>query len=157
MNGTVVLSGALNPSLLNAFLPAKGTSFTLINNDGSDSVTGSFTGLPQGAEFNVGPRFFTISYVGGTGNDVVISAAALAVINTSDSGAGSLRQAILNTNAGPGGDAIEFGIPGSGVQTISTLSSLPAITLSVTIDGTSQPGYTNAPLIDLDGTSAAPE
>jgi Ca2+-binding RTX toxin-like protein len=155
VNGTVVLSGALNPSLLNAFLPAKGSSFTLINNDGSDSVTGSFTGLPQGAEFNVGPRFFTISYVGGTGNDVVISAIGLAVTNTSDSGAGSLRQAILNADAGSGGDEIDFGIPGSGVQTISPLSALPIITESVTVDGPSQPGFAGSPLIQIDGTAAS--
>ena len=34
------------------------------------------------------------------------------------------------------------------------MSALPNITVPVEIDGTTQPGYTNAPLIDLDGTSA---
>src|SRR6202035_1535804 len=76
VNGTVSLGGALNPSLIGGFLPSLGNSFQMITNDGIDPVVGTFAGLPQGARFNVGPRFFTISYVGGTGNDVVISASA---------------------------------------------------------------------------------
>src|SRR5262249_60481994 len=49
---------------------------------------------------------------------------------------------------------IDFNISGSGVQTISLLSALPSLTVPTTIDGTSQPGYAGAPLIDLDGTGA---
>ena len=62
------------------------------------------------------------------------------VTNTNDSGAGSLRQAILDANATPGADAIEFDIPGSGAHTISPASPLPEITEAVSIDGYSQPG-----------------
>ncbi len=66
----------------------------------------------------------------------------------------SLRQAIIDSdNAGPGPNTIDFGI-GTGAQTISILSPLPSITVPVTIDGTSQPGYSGTPLIDIDGTSA---
>ncbi len=75
------------------------------------------------------------------------------VSTAADSGAGSLRQAILSSNAAPGSNTIDFGI-GSGAQTISLLSALPNITVPVAIDGTTQPGYTTAPLIDLDGTGA---
>ncbi|HXI62728.1 MAG TPA: Calx-beta domain-containing protein, partial [Pyrinomonadaceae bacterium] len=67
-------------------------------------------------------------------------AATFTVTNTNDSGAGSLRQAILNANANAGADLITFNIPAAGVQTISVLSELPAITDPVTIDGYSQPG-----------------
>src|SRR5262249_39693623 len=42
----------------------------------------------------------------------------------------------------------------SGLQTISLTEALPAITQSVSIDGSTQPGVTRAPLIMLDGTSA---
>lgn len=62
------------------------------------------------------------------------------VVNINDSGAGSLRQAILDANASPGADLIVFNIPGSGVRTISPLTVLPTITDPVTIDGYSQPG-----------------
>ena len=62
------------------------------------------------------------------------------VINTNDSGAGSLRQAILDANATPGADVINFNIPGSGVQTIAPTTKLPQITEAVTINGYTQPG-----------------
>jgi Ca2+-binding RTX toxin-like protein len=61
------------------------------------------------------------------------------VTTTADSGAGSLRQAILDANANAGADTIDFNI-GGGVQTISPVSALPAITDAVTIDGYSEPG-----------------
>jgi hypothetical protein len=40
------------------------------------------------------------------------------VLDTNDSGPGSLRQAILDANASPGKDTIAFDILGSGVQVI---------------------------------------
>jgi hypothetical protein len=73
-----------------------------------------------------------------------VAAAALAqpytVINTNDSGAGSLRQAITDANAHGGADVINFAIPGGGLHTISPASALPVITDAVTIDGTTQSG-----------------
>ncbi|MGH4000499.1 MAG: CSLREA domain-containing protein, partial [Pseudonocardiaceae bacterium] len=76
----------------------------------------------------------------------------------------TLREAINAANAAAnsgGPDAIEFDIPGSGVQTISPASALPIITEPVTIDGYSQTGSAPATattdavlLIELDGTNA---
>jgi titin len=75
-----------------------------------------------------------------------------AVINTSDSGEGSLRQAILDANAHTSeANTIIFDIRGQGPQTIRPLTALPAITNPLTIDATFQPGYAGSPLIDLDG------
>ncbi len=77
------------------------------------------------------------------------------VSNTGDSGPGSLRQAILDSNAATGAtNTIDFDISGTGVQTIAPLSPLPAITNPVLIDGTSQPGYAGTPLIELSGSQA---
>src|SRR5436305_8845149 len=71
----------------------------------------------------------------------------LLVTSTADSGTGSLRQAILDSNAATAGaSVIVFAIPGLGMQTIAPLSALPPITRSVLIDGFSQPGYTSTPL-----------
>src|SRR5262249_47014075 len=53
--------------------PANGTQFILINNDGVDPVSGTFAGLPEGGTVFVGGAPFTISYVGGDGNDVVLT------------------------------------------------------------------------------------
>jgi len=62
------------------------------------------------------------------------------VINTDDTGTGSLRQAILSANANPGLDTIAFTIPGTGVHTITPLTQLPTISSPVTLDGYTQPG-----------------
>jgi hypothetical protein len=70
----------------------------------------------------------------------LMAAATYTVANTADSGAGSLRQAILDANANPGADTINFNIIGSGFHTIAPLAPLPTITEGVTIDGYSQPG-----------------
>lgn len=65
------------------------------------------------------------------------------VTNTNDSGAGSLRQAIIDTNAdGDPTKTITFNIAPGGVQTITPVTVLPDITVSnVTVDGQTQPGW----------------
>jgi hypothetical protein len=73
------------------------------------------------------------------------------VTSTADSGANTLRQAILNANAHPGADMITFNIAGSGVHVIQPASPLTPVTDSVLIDGTTQHGYAGTPLIQLDG------
>jgi hypothetical protein len=62
------------------------------------------------------------------------------VTNTSDSGTGSLREAIGDSNASPGDNTIHFAIPGTGPFTIQLNSALPAITNPVILDGYSQFG-----------------
>jgi CSLREA domain-containing protein len=76
------------------------------------------------------------------------------VTHTSDSGPGSLRAAVNDANATPGDDRIEFGISGSGPHTIALTSPLPAISETVTIDGTSEPDYSGSPVVEIDGTNA---
>jgi hypothetical protein len=79
----------------------------------------------------------------------------LTVTNTNDSGAGSLRQAILSANAGIGVlQTITFNIPGTGPFTIQPLTPLPAITAPTVLDATTEPGYAGSPMIELNGTSA---
>ena len=86
---------------------------------------------------------------------VVGGPSSFIVANTNDAGAGSLRQAILNANASAGPNAINFGIPSAGGQTITLASPLPTITDSVSISGASQPGYAGAPIIELNGNGLA--
>ena len=73
------------------------------------------------------------------------------VTTDADSGPGSLREAILESNGRTGSvSTIEFAIPGAGTHTIALQSPLPAATASVLIDGTTQPGYAGTPLIAID-------
>ena len=66
--------------------------------------------------------------------------AIFTVINTADSGAGSFRQAIIQSNVTAGKDTIQFNIPGAGPHIITLLAALQAVTDPVIIDGTTQPG-----------------
>lgn len=60
-------------------LPSVGDTFTIIDNDGTDAVTGSFSNPDgggawlEGVEANAGAVTYSISYVGGDGNDVVLT------------------------------------------------------------------------------------
>ncbi len=88
--GTVTLDGAL--TIDPASTPSVGTVFTIIDNDGTDAVSGTFAGLPQLGTLTVAGATYRISYTGGTGNDVT-----LAVLST---GAGAPRVSGLQVNAG---------------------------------------------------------
>ncbi len=88
----------------------------------------------------------------------------ITVPNTNDGGTGSFRQALLDSNASAGVlDTITFNISGTGVQTISPVSPLPAIMDPVVIDGYTQPGaaenidpdgFNGTLLIELNGANA---
>ncbi len=80
------------------------------------------------------------------------------VTNTDDTGAGSLRQALTDANAAAGPHTINFSIAGAGVHTITPATTLPTIGIAegLTIDGTTQPGYAGAPLIEIRGNSGLP-
>jgi len=98
------------------------------------------------------------------------SADTFTVTNTADSGAGSLRQAILDANAKQvtagsqcARHTIAFNIAGAGPHTIQPHSPLPKIQIPITFDGYSQPGSSentaftgsNAVIaIELDGSFA---
>ncbi|MBI4547122.1 MAG: hypothetical protein HY707_04025 [Ignavibacteriae bacterium] len=74
------------------------------------------------------------------------------VTTTDDAGPGSFRQAITDANANSGLDTIRFNI-GSGLQTITPRTQLPDITSPVVIDGTTQPGFSGTPIIELNGSN----
>ncbi|MDQ4121319.1 MAG: carboxypeptidase regulatory-like domain-containing protein [Acidobacteriota bacterium] len=76
-----------------------------------------------------------------------------AVTNTNNSGAGSLRQAILNANQNVGVQTISFNISGTAPFVIAPTTELPVITDPVIIDGTTQPGFNGTPIIQIDGVN----
>jgi hypothetical protein len=94
------------------------------------------------------------AFISLNGEVIQVEQQNFAVTNTNDSGVGSLRWAIENANSTAGSDTVTFNIPGAGVQTIRPLSPLPEITDAIIIDGTTQPGYSGSPLIELDGSQA---
>ena len=66
----------------------------------------------------------------------------------------SLREAIVLANQTSDADIIGFELDGGMYHTITLDSALPALTTSVTIDGTSQDGFEDEPLIGIDGIFA---
>lgn len=71
----------------------------------------------------------------------------------------SLREAIIAANTQAGLDTINFAITGAtgayGEYTITMASALPTITGAVYINAASQTGYTNRPIVVLDGNGGS--
>jgi hypothetical protein len=169
INGTTVdtgyqqlnVAGKLN--LTNCTLAFNGTTpiatqttFIIINNDGTDAITGTFNGLPEGAIINnfLGTgKTASISYVGGTGNDVtitspssapIITAAAplvrqqgaaainsvIATVSDPNQGAGSVTVTALNV---PTGISITNIVNANGTVTADVSASCLAATSNHTI------------------------
>ena len=76
--GVILDGGSLDLTYLEGGVIKKGDTFTIIDNKGTSPVTGTTTGtfndLPEGAEITAGGVTFKISYVGGDGNDIVLTA-----------------------------------------------------------------------------------
>ena len=72
--------------------------------------------------------------------------ATFLVTSLLDTGAGTLRQAILAANHAPGPDTIDFSVAGT-IQVGRT--SLPALTSPVLIDGRSAPGFAGTPVVTV--------
>ena len=149
VTGTVTLGGVLN--LVEDSVPIAKETFTIINNDGTDAIVGEFTGIANGDVVSVDSREFIIRYNGGDGNDVVLLslAAPIMVTNANDSGAGSLRQAIIDANVDTALDLIHFDIPGAGPHTIAVTTQLPAVDTPIEIDGATEPDYAGQPVIGI--------
>lgn len=71
VNGTVSLNNATLSVTTGNFITL-GATYTIIQNDGTDVVSGIFLNLPEGSSYTSGNTIFTVSYKGGTGNDVTL-------------------------------------------------------------------------------------
>jgi len=74
IQGTNTISGALlNLSTLSGATPLEGQPLVILDNDQAESITGTFSALPEGSLVTVGLLKFRISYVGGDGNDLTLT------------------------------------------------------------------------------------
>jgi uncharacterized repeat protein (TIGR01451 family) len=131
-------------------LPFTGTATQTINLTASGSGTAvlNASGSSTQSDPNGGNNTTASNVaIGGT--------SSLLVTTNADTGTGSLRQAILDANNASVCTApctIGFNLP-VGQRLITPPTSLPAITAGgVTIDATTQPGYSGTPLVTLDGS-----
>ena len=72
-SGTINLTGATLSGAV-GFTPTNGSNFTIINNTGGSAITGTFSGLAEGATVSLSGWSFKISYLGGSGHSVVLTA-----------------------------------------------------------------------------------
>ncbi len=89
VTGTVNLTDANLTLDLSNFTPG-GSSFTLIDNDGSDPINGTLTGLAQGATFSTAGFTFQLSYTGGDGNDLVLTMIQPLTVGMTGAGSGTV-------------------------------------------------------------------
>lgn len=128
VKGPVLLRGGL----LNVVVRNAGQtmpSFTIIDNRGFAPVTGSFSGLPEGAPVQVGSSIFTITYRGGDGNDVVLLSEAPPTIALSQTSTETVFGELFTIRASVSGsgNAVTFAdgllslgsfTPGRGIATV---------------------------------------
>jgi autotransporter-associated beta strand protein len=144
VTGSLTLGGTLNISAAPGFVPPVGSVFTLIDNDGSDDVTGTFAGLPEGAVLTLNSRPFQISYgsrfggIGGRDNDVTLEAIPALCIWDGEGGLNNSWSIPLNwsSNIPPvPGDSIQFASTGN--STVTSNNDFPdgRVVGSVIFDG----------------------
>lgn len=71
VSGSVSLNGA-TLNLQPDFAASVGTAFLILVNNGTGDIAGTFAGLPEGAVFQAGGQYFSISYQAGSGNKNVV-------------------------------------------------------------------------------------
>lgn len=67
------LSDQLRITRYSGYTPVANTTFTILANDASDAIVGTFYGWPNLATRTVGGLTFRLRYAGGTGNDLTFS------------------------------------------------------------------------------------
>jgi hypothetical protein len=115
VTGSVQLGGTLAVTLINGYAPTLGTSFTIIDNDGSDGVTGALSGLSEGDTLDIGNLHFAISYRGGTGNDVTLTTVANSV-HFIQTGGSSGASPSASSSASDGNDTLTAPFTGGTVS-----------------------------------------
>ena len=67
-------TSVLEVNTLGGFTTTAGQMFTLINNDGTDAISGTFSNAPTDGSIIISGSFsFYVNYDGGTGNDLVLT------------------------------------------------------------------------------------
>ncbi|HEV7402118.1 MAG TPA: autotransporter-associated beta strand repeat-containing protein [Chthoniobacteraceae bacterium] len=174
VTGAVSLDG-MTLALSTGFTAADGDKIVLIDNQGGNGITGTFAGLPEGTVINAGgSHFFQISYHGGNGHDVELTALSKTVALSKDKhsitytdGDGDLVTIKTTTKATFTADEFTL-VPLGGAIGGSTLAEIDLgvafknLPLTITAkrgplggDGFVNVGYVNAAGVDLGAVSIA--
>lgn len=139
--GSVALNGAQLIIIQATGATPVGASYLLIQNDGADAVIGTFNGLPEGGFLTNGPITFQLSYVGGDGNDVVLTTVAAPGPGPAIPLSAGLYTQSFNTLAGSGSTVVwSNGVTLTGWYAAQSASGNPINTYLVSSGGNGSSG-----------------
>jgi len=116
-NGITLNNAIFSPSIVGVAGPMSGgTTFTLVDNTSASAVSGTFNGLPEGSTVTVGTNSCLLSYIGGTGNDIVLTVL------------GSAAPPVISSTSASGvfGSSFSFAIAASNTPTSFSATGLPS-------------------------------
>ena len=123
------------------FVDAAGGDFRLQGASPAINTGRTDVNLVGERDFEGNPRWFgQAPDRGAFESNIGSTSPVLTVTNANDAGPGSLRQALIDSNAAPDLNTIRFNIAGACPRTITLASLLPDIVHPVAIEGYSQPG-----------------
>lgn len=136
-NGTVSLGNAtLTVSTTTTpFIAPLGTVIDILLNDGADAIVGTFNNLPEGAVIAVNANRYQISYVGGDGNDVTLTAISAPAAPSFSGGilkifgTGAADTILLNQNGRQGFNGVNVTINGDNFGTFNLVNLMLINTL----------------------------
>ena len=126
--GTVTLDNAIL-TLSSTYAGSAGAVFTIIDNQGIAAIGGTFVGLPEGSVISTSGRAYKISYVGGTGNDVTLTAIPTVTLNIADLDITTTTLTITGTgfDTTPGNNTVTFNDGAIGTVNSATSTQLNII------------------------------
>ncbi len=126
------------------FTPAAGAQFIIIRQTGGGSVTGNFNGLAQGTIITAGSQSFQISYTGGSGHDVVLTAQSSPSVTTtppvSQSVAAGQTATFTAAINGPT-STVQWLVSADGGLTFTQIAGATSTTLTINNVTSAQNGY----------------
>ncbi|MEW6302149.1 MAG: choice-of-anchor D domain-containing protein [Verrucomicrobiota bacterium] len=157
VTGTLALNNATLNFPNSSIASSAAQQVRILNNDSTDTITGTFNGLADGDSVTINAITFYISYNGGDGNDIVLSqapTAAVAVSGTSGNDTiqarkvGDTVQVLVNGNISA--SYPESALTGFG-YTINGLAGNDTLTLNYVDDATTD-GFFAIPITFNGGT-----
>ncbi|AWY00366.1 hypothetical protein A8139_10410 [Marinomonas primoryensis] len=147
----VVVNGAVTLGANSAFdvtysVSGGGNTFVLIDNDGSDVVSGTLSGVAEGGSLTSNSRTFQTSYIGGTGNDVTLKDSSAPVITSGATGSVNENAATNTviytaTATDADNDTISFSLTGTDAALLNINSTTGAVTLKASADYETKSSY----------------
>jgi hypothetical protein len=156
IGGNITLGSTLALTTSTGFKPQVGEKFTIVFNNGTNRVNGTFAGLPENATVSLGVFRFHISYKGGPdGNNVVLTA-----INNVPTPPGPIVTAPFSLAPGSvvtsiGGGVVEITTQNGRVQQIVPFAGYTGLLSVNAIDRTGE-GIADGLLVAVASPGAAP-